>query len=201
MPEGWGVVDVYNLANVVYGAPFASKLFNEAGEGKPLIRIRDLQTHSPSVFTTERHPKGTLIQPGNIVVGMDGEFRLHYWTGPEAWLNQRLCSFRPLPGVPAMYLGEALRSPLDYVERSEAATTVIHLGKYDIDRFELLRPDDVTLAAFDAITSPMLKLVVQSAAESAKLAALRDYLLPRLLSGRVRVRDARSVVVRETATA
>lgn len=190
VPQGWEVVDVYQLAKVVYGAPFASKLFNETGEGRPLIRIRDLQTHSPSISTTEQHPKGTLIRPGEIVVGMDGEFRLHYWTGPEAWLNQRLCSFKPLPEVPTMYLGEALRAPLDYVERSEAATTVIHLGKHDIERFELLRPDRATLAAFDNITSPVLDLIVQMAAESSKLATLRDYLLPRLLSGRVRVRDA-----------
>jgi type I restriction enzyme S subunit len=194
LPEGWKIVDVYELANVVYGAPFASKLFNATGAGKPLIRIRDLQTHSPSVFTTERHAKGTLIRPGDIIVGMDGEFRLHYWTGPEAWLNQRLCSFQPLPSVPTMYLGEALRAPLDYVERSETATTVIHLGKYDIDRFELLRPDKVSLAAFDSITSPMLKLIVQSATESSRLAILRDYLLPRLLSGRVRVRPSQAKV-------
>lgn len=193
VPEGWKVVGVYELANVVYGAPFASKLFNDKGAGKPLIRIRDLQTHSPSVSTTERHAKGTLIRPGEIVVGMDGEFRLHYWTGSEAWLNQRLCSFQPLSSVPTMYLGEALRAPLDYVERSEAATTVIHLGKYDIDRFELLRPDKQTLSAFDRITSPMLELIVHTASESSRLAALRDYLLPRLLSGRVRVGIAKEV--------
>jgi type I restriction enzyme S subunit len=189
VPQGWAVVDVYQLAKVVYGAPFASKLFNDKGEGKHLVRIRDLQTHSPSIFTTEQHPKGTVIRPGEIVVGMDGEFRLHYWTGPEAWLNQRLCSFKPLPRVPTVYLGEALRAPLDYVERSEAATTVIHLGKYDIDRFELLRPDDATLAEFDSITTPLLNLIVQSSAESAKLALLRGYLLPRLLSGQVRASD------------
>ncbi len=40
---------------------------------------------------------------------------------------------------------------------------------------------------FDSIVSPMIELIGSTAAESAKLAALRDYLLPRLLSGRVRV--------------
>lgn len=186
VPEGWEIVDVYSLAKVVYGAPFKSKLFNEIGEGKRLIRIRDLQTHLPTVYTPEEHPKGTLIQPGDIVVGMDGEFRLHYWTGPEAWLNQRLCSFVPRPSIPSMFLGESLRAPLDYVERSEAATTVIHLGKYDIDRFRLLRPSDRVLDAFGTISTPILKSIVQAAAEARKLAELRDYLLPKLLSGEVR---------------
>lgn len=187
VPEGWGIVDVYALAEVIYGAPFKSKLFNDEGKGKRLIRIRDLQTHLPNVFTPEEHPKGTLIKPGDIVVGMDGEFRLHYWAGPEAWLNQRLCSFSPLRHVPPMFLGESLRMPLDFVERSEAATTVIHLGKYDIDRFELLRPDDRMLEAFGVITTPILAAMVHSTAESRKLAELRDYLLPKLLSGQVSV--------------
>jgi len=40
---------------------------------------------------------------------------------------------------------------------------------------------------FDSIARPMIEHIASSAAESAKLATLRDYLLPRLLSGRVRV--------------
>jgi type I restriction enzyme S subunit len=43
---------------------------------------------------------------------------------------------------------------------------------------------------FDAVTSPILDLIKASIHESRRLAALRDYLLPRLLSGKVRVREA-----------
>jgi len=80
-PEGWEFRSVYDFANVVYGAPFASKQFNTAGAGTPLIRIRDLASHEPGVWTEQIHPKGHLIDPGDIVVGMDGEFRLHVWKG------------------------------------------------------------------------------------------------------------------------
>ena len=52
---------------------------------------------------------------------------------------------------------------------------------------------------FDSIVRPMIELIASSAAESAKLATLRDYLLPRLLSGRVRVRDAEAVAEGVTA--
>ena len=41
--------------------------------------------------------------------------------------------------------------------------------------------------AFEAFTMPLRDLIAAGEAESAKLAALRNYLLPRLLSGRVRV--------------
>ena len=83
-PSNWIKADIYSIANIIYGAPFASKLFNTDGLGKPIIRIRDLKEQAFVTYTTEIHPKGHLIQPGDIVVGMDGEFRPYIWGNSEA---------------------------------------------------------------------------------------------------------------------
>lgn len=186
-PEGWGVRPVYDFAHVIYGAPFASKQFNADNAGVPLIRIRDLATHDPGVWTEEVHPKGHLIEPGDIVVGMDGEFRLHVWKGETAWLNQRVCHFEPLPGVPLSFLAEALIEPLAFFERGKVGTTVIHLGKGDIDTFRLHHPGEKLLRAFGKIAEPLIAATVKNAAESRTLAQTRDLLLPRLMSGELRV--------------
>ena len=90
MPEGWRMGSIYDIADVVYGAPFASAQFNTDGIGEPLIRIRDLVNESPGVWTPELHPKGYKVRAGDVVVGMDGEFRAYLWGGAEAWLNQRV---------------------------------------------------------------------------------------------------------------
>ena len=92
-PVNWAKSDIYSIADIIYGAPFASKLFNTDGEGIPIIRIRDLKEQAFVTYTTENHPKGHLIQPGDIIVGMDGEFRPYIWGNTEAWLNQRVCIF------------------------------------------------------------------------------------------------------------
>ena len=55
-------VYLLHQANVVYGAPFASKHFITEQRGLPLIRIRDLATHEPGVCTEEKHPKGHIIE-------------------------------------------------------------------------------------------------------------------------------------------
>ena len=55
----------------------------------------------------------------------------------------------------------------------------------------MLVPPPEVQRGFDNIVRPIVELLAASAAESAKLATLRDYLLPRLLSGRVRVEAAR----------
>ena len=193
-PFGWKRESIYKFADVIYGAPFSSKKFNSDGFGLPLIRIRDLRTHAPSVSTEEIHKKGHLVQPGDIVVGMDGEFRLYVWKGPNAWLNQRVCHFEPRPGVPTAFLAEALKEPLALFERGKVGTTVIHLGKSDIDNFEIIQPGSAILDAFDHIATPLLDLTVASALESGTLTETRDLLLPRLISGDIRVRDAEKVV-------
>jgi type I restriction enzyme S subunit len=86
IPAGWSVRYVHSIADVVYGAPFASTQFNAAGIGSPLIRIRDLVNESPGVWTTEVLPRAHMVRPGDIVVGMDGEFRAYVWGGASAWL-------------------------------------------------------------------------------------------------------------------
>ena len=186
IPRGWEVRALAEFATVVYGAAFASKRFNDSGQGLPIIRIRDLSSHNPSVFTDEEHPKGQLMQPGDIVVGMDGEFRAHIWKGPPSWLNQRVCNFQPFKGIPRQFLFEALISPLADFERSKVGTTVIHLGKTDIDSIRLARPPAEVFDVFASWTDPIIQQVATNAAESRLLVAQRDAILPKLVSGELR---------------
>ena len=183
IPKGSVADSAYRIAHVLYGAPFKSNLFNDRREGRPLIRIRDLGTHDPEVFTPEEHPRGYLVQPGDLVVAMDGEFRAHLWRGPEAWLNQRLCCFKPAATVPRAFVHYSIESLLDFFERSKTGTTVIHLGKADIDTFRVLVPSDPVLRAFASLVDPADSRVVATAQESRMLAAMRDNLLPGLVSG------------------
>jgi type I restriction enzyme S subunit len=198
IPKGWEVRSIYEIADVVYGAPFASSQFNTEGIGEPLIRIRDLADESPGVWTPEVHPKGYKVRPGDIVVGMDGEFRAYLWGGAEAWLNQRVCVFLPKGDYTAAFVRNSIIEPLAHVESTETATTVIHLGKSDIDRFCVVAPTASVLAAFNQSCQPWYDRIVAAKRETRTLAALRDTLLPKLISGELRVKDAERFV--EAAT-
>lgn len=186
-PSNWIKADIYSIANIIYGAPFASKFFNTEGLGNPIIRIRDLKEQTFVTYTTEIHPKGHLIQPGDIVVGMDGEFRPYIWGNSEAWLNQRVCIFESkLPSDKAFML-YTIKPLLNVIEQTQVATTVIHIGKKDYDAFEIVLPDRKTLDQFGEITTPMLERIVNNSIENKKLVQLRDALLPQLMSGELDV--------------
>ena len=128
VPRGWRVGSIYDIAKITYGAPFASKLFKSEPPGRPLVRIRDLKDEAPGVYTEEVHPKSYLLQPGDITVGMDGEFRAYIWGGEQAWLNQRVCVFHPANGACSAFVRSSITPLLAAVEASETATTVIHLA-------------------------------------------------------------------------
>ena len=187
VPHGWRVDLIHEIANVIYGAPFASSIFNSEKLGKPLVRIRDLPNENPTVFTTEVHPKGYLLKSGDIAVGMDGEFRAYLWAGVESWLNQRVCVFVPKPGYCAAFVRNSIIAPLAQIEATETATTVIHLGKNDIDRFTVIIPDAPVADAFKLQCQPWYDQIVANKQHSRTLATLRDTLLPKLLSGELRV--------------
>jgi type I restriction enzyme S subunit len=187
IPKGWQKRSIYEIADVVYGAPFASSQFNTEGLGEPLIRIRDLADERPGVWTPEIHPKGYKVRPGDIVVGMDGEFRAYLWGGAEAWLNQRVCVFLPKGGYSAAFVRNSIIEPLAHVESTETATTVIHLGKSDIDRFCVVAPTAPVLAAFNQSCQSWYDRIVAAKREARTLAALRDTLLPKLISGELRI--------------
>lgn len=188
-PTNWNKTDIYSIANIIYGAPFASKLFNTEGLGKPIIRIRDLKEQEFVTYTTEEHPKGHLIQPGDIVVGMDGEFRPYLWGNEEAWLNQRVCIFENKRPNGKAFLLYTLKPLLNVIEQTQVATTVIHIGKKDFDAFEIFLPDEDSLNRFDEITTPMVEQIVNNRIENKRLSNLRDVLLPKLMLSEINVSE------------
>lgn len=194
LPEGWRTDSIYAVARVIYGAPFSSAKFNANRVGRPLIRIRDLRDEAPGVFTPEVHPKGYLVQPGDLIVGMDGEFRAYLWGGEQAWLNQRVCVFVPGEGIPAAFVHRSIIPILAQVEASETATTVIHLGKNDIDRFKVLIPDAAVMRAFAEVVNPIYARIVEQKQAARTLASLRDTLLPRLITGQLCLSEATDVM-------
>ena len=189
IPSSWNKTDIYAISKVIYGAPFASKAFNTERNGVPIIRIRDLKEQQFVTYTTETHPKGYLLKPGDVVVGMDGEFRPYIWGNDKAWLNQRVCVFENKRPNGKAFLYCVIKPLLYAIEQTQVGTTVIHIGKKDFDAFEFWLPEDCVLDKFDSITNPMYQQIVSTLLENQKLMVLRDTLLPKLLSGEIDVSE------------
>jgi len=187
IPKGWEIGQIYSLADVLYGAPLSSGLFNTSERGIPIIRIRDLEKQNPNTYTTEKVDKKYLVRPGEILVGMDGEFRVYIWRHFEALLNQRICKFIPKNDVSNVFLFFSLQEPMNFFERSKVGTTVIHLGKTDIDQMRFFLPPEKIMSEFKNALDVIFNKIVLSSLESKNLSKIRDLLLPKLMTGKIRV--------------
>ena len=115
------------------GFAFASKKFT-AEEGMPLIRIRDLKNG----ITTQTKYSGDydeayLVKSGDLLIGMDGEFKCYEWKGSPALLNQRVCRIQNINETfDLKYLYYGINSYLKAIEDVTGYTTVKHLSSSTI---------------------------------------------------------------------
>lgn len=181
------VLPFLNVFEVEFGGAFKGSYFVKAGRGMPLLRIRDLKTASPDTWTTERLPNEVVVSAGDILFGMDGEFRASQWVGPKSLLNQRVCRASAREASRAFAL-EALKAPLAYIEGHKTGTTVIHLNKRDMEETKVLIPSEAAVSDFDSVAEPLRLWSVSLSEENTQLRRTRDELLPLLMSGKVRVR-------------
>ncbi len=140
-----------NHVDVLYGFPFDSKLFNNIGEGFPLLRIRDINTGLSDTFTTEKADERYIVTDGDCLVGMDGNFEIVKWNHGPAYLNQRMCKFTPLD-IHREYMVYFLKLKLKEIESIASSTTVKHLSAKDINSIEIPLVDDAVQQRFEAFS-------------------------------------------------
>jgi type I restriction enzyme S subunit len=134
-----------------------------------------------------------LVDGPGVIVGRKGTVGAVYW-------SER--SFFPIDTT--LYVSLRRKSlPMDFaffmlrhlgLERMNSDSAVPGLSRSDVLRLEVLVPGDPALRRFHQDVRPLFLLRESLSAESAALARLRDTLLPRLIAGEVRLRDAARAV-------
>jgi len=118
-----------HIARLDYGYAFESSKFNTEGQGLPLVRIRDVVPGRSQVFFDGLYDPKYLVQDGDYLIGMDGQFNLGRWRGGTALLNQRVCRLAGLhPSLHRGYLIRYLRPVLEKLEQATPFVTVKHLS-------------------------------------------------------------------------
>jgi type I restriction enzyme S subunit len=181
VPEGWKKERLVDIAEIQYGYAFDGTLFNADKNGTPIIRIRNIPQAETMDYTTEQVSENYLVQNGEIIVGMDGEFHINAWAGNTAYLVQRVCCIRPKNTEIKGWLLQAIYEPIKFFERTVVGATVAHLGKKHLDSIYLLTSPERFYKPFMILFDKRLLLENQNR----KLREVRDRLLPKLMSGEV----------------
>ncbi|MDK8187907.1 MULTISPECIES: restriction endonuclease subunit S [Sphingomonas] len=82
---------------------------------------------------------------------------------------------------------------MDAIISNANGSTFQEISKKNFRPLSILVADDATRSAFDRLVGPMFESITANVIESRTLAATRDALLPKLMSGEIRVRDAEAL--------
>ncbi len=136
----WKRIRLGEIASVLNGFAFKSAQFTK-GDGIPLIRIRDVGSVSTDTNYVGEFEERYIVEPGDLLIGMDGDFNCARWRGPRGLLNQRVCKvvldsdhYHP------RFLDFALPGYLKAINDATSSVTVKHLSSRTVEDIPLPFP-------------------------------------------------------------
>ena len=207
IPEGWSVGRVADFGDVICGKTPPTKNPENYADDVPFITIPDMHNQ---VFVTDTGKKLShtgantqakkFIPAKSICVSCIATAGLVVITSARAQTNQQINTVIPRKGISPYYCYEALSLLGDEIRAGGSGGSVLHnLNKSNFSALNVLLPMKDVLSHFDGVLSPLFETILANQKESRKLAEMRDYLLPKLLSGEVRVADAELFLEKTTS--
>lgn len=185
--SSWERVPLAEVASILNGAPFDSAFFSLT-EGMPLVRIRDIVPGETNTRYTGPYEDAYLVEPGDLLIGMDGDFNSSCWRSSVALLNQRVCRISP---DEAFYdkelLALVLPGYLAAINANTPSVTVKHLSSKTVGQIELPLPPRAEqariVAKLEELLSDLDAGVAELKAAQKKLQQYRQSLLKAAVEG------------------
>jgi len=195
IPEGWEVKSLDQIARFLNGLAL-QKYPPVDGRSLPVIKIAQLRAG-----TTDGADRASadlqadyVVGDGDILFSWSGSLECRFWAGGPGALNQHL--FKVTSGQHPRWLGYlGIHQHLNDFRHIAAgkATTMGHIQRHHLSDAKLAVPSPAMVRAMDPVIGPIVESTWRRAVQSRTLTAVRDTLLPKLLSGELRVRDAERI--------
>jgi type I restriction enzyme S subunit len=175
----------------------------DKGAPAPYLDMQNMPTDSalPANWVIRPHASGMKFQNGDTLMARitpcleNGKtaFVNALGDGEVGWGSTEYIVMRPLPPLPLEYGYYLARS--DDFRAHAIANMTGSSGRQRVaancfEHFLVTEPPKEIAAAFGNVAAPFMRMMKANVEESQTLAALRDTLLPRLLSGELRVKSA-----------
>ena len=190
VPEGWEVKSLSEIAAFLNG--LALQKYPPRGDGEDLRVIKIAELRKGSIEGADLAngdvPEEYVIDDRDLLFSWSGTLEAEFWFGGKGALNQHLFKVTSLD-FPSWICFLWIRQHLPWFRTIAAskATTMGHIKRGHLQEAQLVVPQTTFIREADHVVGKLYDLHAQLMIESRKLAAMRDYLLPKLLSGEVRV--------------
>jgi type I restriction enzyme S subunit len=196
VPEGWEVRPLSEVCQIVSGGTPKRSEANYWGGDIPWYSVKDAPAGGmPWVYFTDEQitqvgldgSAATLVPVGCTIISARGTVGRLALAGRSMTFNQSCYGLLPKDGKSYRHLYLLVRQVVSELQQRTHGSVFDTITRQTFDGVDVVLPPSALIEHFELAVTPLFDLLLALLWESRKLAELRDYLLPRLLSGTVRV--------------
>jgi type I restriction enzyme S subunit len=193
IPKRWQIRSLDSFATYLNGLALQKYPPESDEEFLPVIKIAQLR-----VGNTQGSDRASallkpdyIVRDGDVLFSWSGSLEVEIWCGGEGALNQHLFKVTSNE-VPKWFYYLATRHFLPSFRETAAhkATTMGHIQRKHLTESRLALPPAEVLATLSEYVVPIIEKRITNALQARELGTLRDTLLPRLMSGKLRIPEA-----------
>jgi|ERR1035441_6828040 type I restriction enzyme S subunit len=207
IPHGWRVGGISDISTIASGGTPKTSVAEYWNGDIPWFSVVDTPaTGQVFVLETEKtitqrgldESSANLLPEGTTIITARGTVGNLALVGMPMAMNQSCYAMIPKSGFSAAFVFFAMQNAVEDLQRMAHGSVFDTITRTTVDSLSLPISTPEILTAFDTIVSPWLAQIKHNVRESRTLAALRDTLLPKLLSGELRVKPAKKLVEAHT---
>ena len=194
--EDWETKKIKDLVEIQSGFAFKSSTFSDVGKYK-LITIKAVQdgyldiTNVDEIdFIADKVPRYCALEKNDILLSLTGNVgRCCLVDRSNLLLNQRVAKLKPIEDsnwafTYILFRQTAMKQNLEDLSKGSAQA---NLSPIETGLIEIVVPKDDFFIKFSAEVTPLMLKVMSNKIQIQTLTQLRDTLLPKLMSGEIRV--------------
>lgn len=190
MPEEWKVGKLSDIADYLNGLAMQKFRPLEDEEGLPVLKIKELRQgcydESSELCSPSKVKPEYIIHDGDVIFSWSGSLLVDIWCGGTCGLNQHLFKVTSQTYEKWFYYLWTKHHLDKFIFlAADKATTMGHIKREELDKAEVVIPDDKTYQNLTSVIKPFIDEIINNRIENRKLSQIRDGLLPKLMNGEI----------------
>ena len=193
LPDGWKTGNLLDIADYLNGLAMQKYRPKDGETGLPVLKIKELRQgicDASSELCSPSIKSEYIIHDGDIIFSWSGSLLVDIWCGGTCGLNQHLFKVTSNNYDKWFYyLWTAHHLDRFIAVAADKATTMGHIKREELEKAEVIIPSKCDYKRISTLIKPLFDLIISNRIEDRKLTALRNTLLPKIMSGEIDVRD------------
>ena len=193
LPDGWKTGNLLDIADYLNGLAMQKYRPKDSETGLPVLKIKELRQgicDANSELCSPSIKSEYIIHDGDIIFSWSGSLLVDIWCGGTCGLNQHLFKVTSNNYDKWFYyLWTAHHLDRFIAVAADKATTMGHIKREELEKAEVIIPSKCDYKRISTLIKPLYDLIISNRIENRKLTALRNTLLPKIMSGEIDVSD------------